>query len=106
MLGLVLVAACSALGSSINVPVARADVERQANPPTDDVAALVAGNSTFAFDLYHQIAGEQDGNLIFSPHSISAAMAMIFAGARGHTGEQMAQFLHYREPPWQLYRVF
>jgi serpin B len=102
----VLAAACSTLGSSINVPVARADVEREANPPTDDVAALVAGNSEFAFDLYHEIVKEQDGNLIFSPYSISTALAMVYAGARGDTAAQMAQTLHYSLPPEQLHPAF
>ncbi|MEO8606387.1 MAG: serpin family protein [Chloroflexota bacterium] len=106
ILGLVLAAACSTLGSSINVPVARADVEREANPPTDDVAALVAGNTAFAFDLYHQIVKEQDGNLIFSPYSISTALAMVYAGARGDTAAQMAQTLHYTLPPEQLHPAF
>ncbi|MBZ0289666.1 MAG: serpin family protein [Anaerolineae bacterium] len=102
----ILAAACSALGSSISAPVARADVERQADPPTDDIPALVAGNNTFAFDLYHQIVSEQDGNLIFSPYSISTALAMVYAGARSDTAAQMAQTLHYTLPPERLHPAF
>ena len=103
---LILAVGCSAMGSSINVPVARADVEREADPPSADVAALVADNTAFAFDLYHQIVKEQDGNLIFSPYSISTALAMVYAGARGDTAAQMAQTLHYTLPPEQLHPAF
>src|SRR5437762_10148427 len=37
----------------------------------DDVTALVKGNTQFAFDLYHQAAQTQYGNLVFSPYSVS-----------------------------------
>ena len=40
-----------------------------------DEALLVEGNSAFAFDLY-QALREKDGNLFYSPHSISLALAL------------------------------
>ena len=40
-----------------------------------DLAALVNGNSAFALDLY-QVLKDEDGNLFYSPYSISAALAM------------------------------
>jgi hypothetical protein len=46
-----------------------------------DLTALVDGNTEFAFDLYHELANGNDDNLIFSPYSISVAMAMLYAGA-------------------------
>ena len=54
-----------------------------------DMAALVKGNNQFALDLYGQIGGES-GNLFLSPYSISAALAMAYAGARGETADEMA----------------
>jgi serpin B len=45
-------------------------------------ADLVNSNTTFALDLYRALRKE-DGNLFFSPHSISTALAMTYAGARG-----------------------
>ena len=48
-----------------------------------------------AFDLYHQLATEEKENLFFSPYSISTALAMTYAGARGETAEQMNTTLHF-----------
>ncbi|MFC2045021.1 serpin family protein [Chloroflexota bacterium] len=59
-----------------------------------DSATLVDGNSEFAFDLYRVLKGT-DGNLFYSPYSISLALAMTYAGARGETEEQMADTLNF-----------
>ena len=55
---------------------------------------LVNGNTAFAFDLYHALAF-QAGNLFYSPYSISLALAMTYAGARGETERQMADTLGF-----------
>ncbi len=57
-----------------------------------DLAALVGGGNQFAFDLYGRLAG--DGNFFFSPYSISTALTMTAAGARGNTEHEMAAVLH------------
>lgn len=59
-----------------------------------DVAAVVKGNNTFAFDLYAAVTPEK-GNLFLSPYSISSALAMTYAGARGQTAAQMKKTLHF-----------
>ncbi|WP_276254711.1 serpin family protein [Halomontanus rarus] len=66
-------------------------------PTTDDtVAELARANRRFAFDLYGElVASESGANLFCSPHSISVALAMTYAGARGETATQMADTLHY-----------
>jgi serpin B len=71
-------------------------------PPTPDQAAVVQGNSAFAVDLYGQLRG-REGNLFFSPESISTAFAMAYAGARGETAQQMAAALHFTVPPERLH---
>jgi serine protease inhibitor len=56
--------------------------------------AIVAGNTAFACDLYGKLKG-QEGNLFLSPYSISTALAMTYAGARGETKTQMERTLHF-----------
>jgi serpin B len=65
------------------------------NPPTKektDQQMLVEGTNRFALDLYAKLQ-EREGNLFFSPYSISAALTMAYAGARGRTEAQMADVL-------------
>ncbi len=68
------------------------------------VEDLVEGNTTFAFDLYRSIAESEQGNLLFSPYSVSQALAMTYAGAQGNTAEQMAEVLHIRLEPENFHR--
>ncbi|MGH7980796.1 MAG: serpin family protein, partial [Limisphaerales bacterium] len=71
--------------------VARADLN------SAYVKEIVAGNSQFALDLYARLrTGE--GNVFFSPYSISAALAMTYAGAKRETADQMARVLHFTGP--------
>ena len=75
----------------------RSTKERAASSASEEtLEELVQGNSAFAFDLYSKLASEE-GNLFFSPYSISQALAMTYAGARGETERQMAEVLHF--PP-------
>ena len=67
---------------------------------------LVAGNSAFALDFYRRLSDDSDGNLFFSPYSISVALAMTYAGAAGETAAQMADTLHFDLPPARLHTVF
>lgn len=59
-----------------------------------DTEIVVEDNNKFAFDLYARLK-EADGNLFFSPYSVSTALAMTYAGARGNTEAQMADVLHF-----------
>lgn len=60
---------------------------------TDDVRNAALHSNQFAFDLYGRLR-QADGNLFFSPSSVSTALAMTYAGAGGETKEQMARVLH------------
>jgi len=70
-----------------------------------DLATLVDGNSEFAFDLYRSLK-DTSGNLFYSPYSISLALAMTYAGARGETEEQMADTLNFLLPYDSLHPTF
>jgi serpin B len=73
---------------------------------TGDVSAVVEGNNQFALDLYAKLRGEKADNLFFSPYSISTALAMTYAGARGQTEKEMAQVLHFQVPQDRLPSAF
>ena len=66
---------------------------------------VVAGNTGFAVDLYGKLRA-QEGNVCFSPYSISTALAMTYGGARGETEKQMAQTLHFNLPADKLHPAF
>jgi serpin B len=59
-----------------------------------DVPSVANGINALAFDLYGKLRSE-DGNLFLSPYSISTALAMTWAGARGATEQEMAKTLHF-----------
>jgi serpin B len=90
--------ACAALAASL-CSVA------SAQPPHPDVATVVKGNDAFALDLYQQLSGK-DGNLFFSPYSISTALAMTYAGARGQTATEMEKTLHFTLGQDRLHPAF
>ena len=75
---------------------ARAEVPPHARAPlTPAVQAVAAANNGLAFDLFRQLGAEDaDENLLISPISISTALTMTYAGARGETAAQMADVLH------------
>ncbi|XP_076873395.1 leukocyte elastase inhibitor A-like [Brachyhypopomus gauderio] len=62
--------------------------------------SLSHANSTFALDLYRALNKEKpNGNLFFSPLSISAALSMVYLGARGTTAEEMAKVMSFSSVP-------
>ena len=63
---------------------------------------LAQGNTEFAFALYQHLR-TTEGNLFFSPYSISAALAMTCAGARRRTAFQMLRTLCLYLPQQELH---
>jgi serpin B len=81
--------------------VVQSSLSRNTNPAVApaDLQTLTTGNTAFALDLYHAIAGGSDeGNLFYSPYSVSIALAMTYAGAQGSTATQMAGALDFQLP--------
>ncbi|MBX3082427.1 MAG: serpin family protein [Anaerolineae bacterium] len=68
--------------------------------------SLAAGNTDFALKLYQQVRGDDDKNMLFSPYSISEALALTYAGARGDTEKQMATTLAFPFGQAELHPAF
>lgn len=85
----------------------KSDKPRETAPAVNpaDSAKLVEGDSTFALKLY-QILKSKEGNLFYSPYSISEALAMTYAGARGVTEQQMASALQFLLAQDKLHSAF
>jgi serpin B len=66
--------------------------------PATAIQEVIDGNTAFALDIYRE-AKAKPGNLFFSPHSISVALAMTYAGARGDTASAMQRVLHIVPAP-------
>ena len=80
-------------------------------PPANE-AALVTGNTQFAFAMYHGISSASGassgtiGNFFYSPYSVSLALAMAYAGAHGDTASQIATALNFTLPEGSLNPAF
>ena len=113
LLGLVVVAllassaACAGGSPGTGVSLAQSDKPRDTSPDVavSDLSELAKDNSDFAFNLYRRLSDE-DGNLFYSPYSISLALAMTYAGARGETEQQMADTMRFLLPPDRLHPAF
>ena len=101
---LVLAAGCGSAGEAgpVTQHLVRADVPRaNASVSPADAAALRDGNAQFAGRLLATVARAQP-NVALSPASISEALSMAFAGARGTTASEMASALDFRLAPGRL----
>ncbi len=71
----------------------------------DNISSLVGSNTAFAIDIYGQLSKEP-GGVVFSPYSISKALAMAYLGARNNTELQMTQVLHVDLGRDRFHRTF
>ena len=79
--------------------------ETKVQVPESDIQTLSKDNRAFAVNLYQKLRS-QDGNLIFSPYSVSLALAMVSAGARNETADQIASAMQFSLPFDQLHPAF
>lgn len=88
------IAGIIAMAVAINVGWRTPAGEKGAEARKTDKEIVVQGNNEFALALYAKLRSAE-GNLFFSPYSISAALAMTYVGARGSTESQMSEVLHF-----------
>src|SRR4051794_34921561 len=82
----------AAAQAALGCGTAAESANRSATGPVVDPGPLAAGNTAFATDLFGQLRSDP-GNLFLSPFSISAALAMTSAGAKGETLAEMNKVL-------------
>jgi len=106
-LTVVLLVGVTACAQPVAGDVLQSEKPRDTSPDVTqaDSESLVGDNSTFAFALYQRLRTEE-GNLFYSPYSISLALAMTYAGARGETEQQMADTLQFNLPQDRLHPAF
>jgi serpin B len=101
---------CGDSGGSGSVSVAQSNLARDTTPavPTDDATELANDNRAFAVDLYQALraAAGSDDNVVFSPTSVSIALAMLYNGAANATATGIAQALHFTLPADRLNPAF
>jgi len=66
---------------------------------------ITENNNLFALDLYKKISNNQE-NLFYSPYSISTALAMTYAGARGITEKEMSTVMHFPANNAEFYNKY
>jgi serpin B len=80
----------------LDLEVAKSEKLRVTSPAVSaqDLTRLTDDNAAFAVELFQALRAK-GGNVFYSPHSISIALAMTYAGARTSTEAEMAKVLHY-----------
>jgi serpin B len=103
--------ACSASSDDKRqeVDVVRSSLARDTAPALSPLQldTFSQDQAEFAVDLYQAVQKTHPGkDVVLSPHSISTALAMTFAGARAETREEMKKTLHYGLEDADLHRAF
>ena len=106
-----LVLACTSHGEIANpndppngVEESKSSLAREQNPVVSDdaKAKLVESSTAFALDLFKRSAKPSE-NLVQSPHSITTALGMLYAGAGTQTKTGIGQTLHVALPDSELH---
>jgi len=107
MLATILISGLAACSQPAAAGELKSDKPRITSPAVSqtDEATLVAGNDAFAFDVYKYLRAG-DGNIFFSPYSLSEVLAMTYGGARGNTEKEMAAALEFQLPQDKLHLAF
>ena len=70
---------------------------RATSAAENDMATFAKSSNVFGLDLWRRLPGS--GNQVFSPASLTTALAMTWGGARGETAAEMKKVLRFEGPP-------
>jgi serpin B len=102
--------ACGSHGGAAPVPIAQSSQPRDTTPVVSaaDASQLASDNRAFAVNLYQALRASagSDDNLVFSPTSISLALAMLYNGAANDTAAAIATALQFTLPVDRLNAAF
>jgi len=86
---------------------AKSSLNRESAPSVnqEQIQILAQDNTNFALSFYDRIR-QEDGNIIFSPISLSLALSMALAGAENPTEEAMLEALQFSLPEEEIYPTF
>lgn len=117
---LVMLSACSGIDQTPETPISqetpspqddepfsKSNRSRETSPSVtpESIQQLANDNAAFALLFYDQVR-QKEGNIIFSPISLSLALAMTLAGAETTTEEAMLEALQLTLPEGDLYPAF
>lgn len=86
---------------------AKSNLNRESSPDIslEQIQVLAQDNTNFALSFYDNIR-QEDGNIIFSPISLSLALSMALAGAESATEEAMLDSLQFSLAENEIYPTF
>lgn len=79
--------------------------ESSPNISLEQIQILAQDNSNFALSFYNEIR-QEEGNIIFSPISLSLALSMALAGAETSTEQALLTALQFSLPEDEIYPAF
>lgn len=86
-----------------------ADIQRQevaADKTKIEVLDVASQNNKLAFELFNEVNTVGAENIVYSPYSINAALAMAYTGAAGNTAQEIAAVMGYPEEVERLGEEF
>jgi serpin B len=91
-----------------NVETVRSAQQRDTHPTLSpgELDTLAKGEADFAVDIFKTVSKASADNVFLSPHSISIALGMTYAGARGDTAAEMKSALHFDLPSDRVHTGF
>jgi serpin B len=98
-------AACAAAALAIVTAGPRAMGAGKGQKQKAGQGAVAGANNAFALDILRALKDEKD-NLFYSPSSISTALAMTYAGARGNTADEMRKTLRLDTDGDELHEAY